>query len=66
LLQRLSPNCQFFLRIDKQAAFQGSIELAESSDVISVRVDLTQYPKCRQEDAKNMIESRLQAAGGVD
>ena len=66
LLRRLNVNCLFFLRIDKQAAFQGKIALAEDPDVISVRIDIKQYPKCRQEDAVTMLENRLQAAGGGD
>ncbi len=66
LLLRLNVNCLFFLRIDKQAAFLGKIALADDPDVISVRIDIKQYPKCRQEDAKTMLENRLQAAGGVD
>ena len=66
LLRRLNVNCLFFLRIDKQAAFLGKIALADGPDVISVRIDIKQYPKCRQKDAKTMLENRLQAAGGVD
>ncbi|MHA1944223.1 MAG: RNA-binding domain-containing protein [Candidatus Thorarchaeota archaeon] len=66
LLRRLNVNCLFFLRIDKQAAFQGKISLADDPDVISVRMDIKQYPKCRQEDAVTMLENRLQAAGGRD
>lgn len=66
LLRRLNVNCLFFLRIDKQAAFLGKIALADGPDVISVRIDIKQYPKCRQEDAIAMLENRLQAAGGVD
>jgi RNA binding exosome subunit len=66
LLRRLDANCLFFLRIDKQAAFLDKITLAEGPDVISVRIDIKEYPRCRQEDAKTMLENRLQAAGGVD
>ncbi|MFW9793427.1 MAG: RNA-binding domain-containing protein [Candidatus Thorarchaeota archaeon] len=66
LLQRLNSNCLFFLRIDKQAAFLNKITLAEGPDVIHVRIDIKRHPKCRQEDAKTMLESRLQAAGGID
>ncbi len=66
LMRRLNVNCLFFLRIDKQAAFLGRIALADGPDVISVRIDIKQFPKCRQEDAMTMLENRLQAAGGVD
>ncbi|MHA2025440.1 MAG: RNA-binding domain-containing protein [Candidatus Thorarchaeota archaeon] len=66
LLRRLNENCIFFLRIDKQAAFQGKIALADEADIISVRIDIRQYPSCKQEDAVTMLENRFQAAGGVD
>ncbi len=65
LMNRLNENCIFFLRIDKQAAFQGKIALADRPDVISVKIDIRQYPTCRQEDVKNMLENRLQQAGGM-
>lgn len=66
LLRRLNENCLFFLRIDKQAAFLGKLALADGPDVISIRIDIKQYPKCKQEDAVEMLETRLRAAGGED
>lgn len=66
LLRRLDESCLFFLRIDKQAAFQGKVALADGPDVISVKIDIRQYPKCRQDEVLNMLENRLQAAGGWD
>ena len=66
LLQRLDENCSFFLRIDKQAAFLGRLVLADRPDVISVKIDIKQYPKCKQEDAIEMLETRLHVAGGED
>jgi RNA binding exosome subunit len=66
LHRRLNENCLFFLRIDKQAAFLGKIALADGPDVISVKINIKQYPKCKQEDAMTMLENRLQAAGDVD
>lgn len=64
LSQRLENNCQFFVRIDKQAAFLDDIALAKGPDVISVRIHIRQYPKCRQEDALKMLEDHLRATGG--
>jgi RNA binding exosome subunit len=66
LLRRLDENCSFFLRIDKQAAFLGKLTLADGPDVISVRIDIKQYPKCKQEDTVEMLETRLRVAGGED
>jgi RNA binding exosome subunit len=64
LSQRIDKNCQFFVRIDKQAAYLGDIVLAKGPDVISVRIHIRQYPKCRQEDALEMLEDRLRVSGG--
>jgi RNA binding exosome subunit len=61
---RLDEQCVFFLRIDKQAAFQGTIRMANESDVISVRFHFKQYPRCRRDDLRLLIEDRLRTAGG--
>ena len=66
LLRRLDENCSFFLRIDKQAAFLDTLSLADGPDVISVRIDIKQYPKCNQKDAVELLETRLREAGGED
>jgi RNA binding exosome subunit len=66
LLRRLNENCLFFLRIDKQAAYLGKLALADGPDVISVRIDIRRYPKCKQADAVEMLEIRLRKAGGED
>ena len=66
LLRRINRNCLFFVRIDKQAAFLDNIKLAKGPDVISIQVHIQQYPKCRQDDARTMLENRLDSAGGDD
>ena len=66
LLQRIDEKCIFFVRIDKQAAFLNSIGLAKGPDMISVQIHIRQYPKCKQDDVRTMLEDRLQTAGGVD
>jgi len=66
LPQRLNENCLFFLRIDKQLAFLDKLKLADGPDVISVRMDIKRQPKCKQEDAIELLENRLKKAGGED
>jgi len=66
LTDRIDKNCLFFVRIDKQAAFLDDIVLAKGPDVISIQIHIRQYPRCRQEDVRTMLESRLRAAGGDD
>lgn len=61
---RLDDKCILFLRIDKQAAFLGMMKLADDSDVVSARFHFKQYPRCKREEVRLMIENQLRAAGG--
>jgi RNA binding exosome subunit len=60
---RLDNDCVLFLRIDKQAAYLGEVELTDKSDVISVRFHFRDYPRCKRNDATQIIENQLQIAG---
>ena len=64
LEDRLDSQCTLFLRIDKQAAFLGRIELTTEPDVILLRIHLREYPKCQQTEARSEIIERLRSAGG--
>jgi RNA binding exosome subunit len=66
LTDRIDKNCLLFVRIDKQAAFLDDIVLAKGPDVIIIRIHIRQYPKCRQEEVRIMLEERLRAVGGDD
>jgi hypothetical protein len=59
LEDRLDEQCTLFLRIDKQAAYLGRIEIATGPDVISLRIHFRNYPRCEREQAKAFIEKRL-------
>ncbi len=56
LERRLDEDCTFFMRIDKQAAYLGYIELPLLPDVISCQIHIMKYPKCKPEDARNLLE----------
>lgn len=62
---RLDDDCVFFLRIDKQAAFLGSMRIAGESDLISARFHFKHYPGCKREEVIFLIDSHLRSAGGV-
>jgi len=62
---RLDEDCIFFLRIDKQAAFLGSMKIAGESDLISTRFHFKHYPRCKRKEVMLLIESRLRSAGGL-
>jgi hypothetical protein len=64
LKQRLDDHCVLFVRIDKQAAYLGHLQLAAELDVISVQVQVRQYPRCVQEEAMAFIRERLAAVEG--
>ena len=59
---RLSDNCVFFLRIDKQGAFLGKIRLTNNADVIRAKIYFRDSPRCKKKDAILLIEKRLQDA----
>ena len=59
---RLSDNCVFFLRIDKQGAFLGKIRLTNNADVIRTKIYFRDSPRCKKKDAIILIEKRLQEA----
>jgi RNA binding exosome subunit len=63
LRKRLDEKCSLFLRLDKQAAFLGKIQLADSPDLINIRVQLIQYPRCIQDDAITTINKYLDIEG---
>ncbi len=46
--ERTDDDCCFHLRFDKQAAFQGKVQLATSTDTISARIKLKAYPAKRE------------------
>ena len=62
LMQRLDDRCVLFVRVDKQAAYLGRLQLGAEPDVISVQVQIRQYPRCIQENAISFIRERLAAA----
>ncbi len=60
---RVDEDCNFFLRIDKQAAYLGHIEIARDPDVISLQLFIRKLPRCREQDARTLIEYYTSLAG---
>lgn len=52
---RLDDAQVFHMRFDKQAAFEGQVEMTSSSDAIAIRVKIATYPKNR-EKAGRIVE----------
>ena len=61
--KRLSEDCVFFLRIDKQAAYLENLQLAQVPDVISVKIHLRNYPRCKFSEAEDLVTIHIKAAG---
>ena len=59
LHQRISEKCTLFVRIDKQAAFLDKIRLADTSDLVSVKVSVTMYPRCNRDTIITNIIAQL-------
>ena len=62
---RVTDNCELFLRFDKQAAFRGDIRLGEG---ITVRAKVEAYPAKREAALENAREAldALRGAGETD
>jgi len=61
--KRLSEDCVFFLRIDKQAAYLGNLQLAQVHDVISVKIHFRNFPRCKFSEAEELATICIKAAG---
>jgi RNA binding exosome subunit len=49
---RVDDRCQLFLRLDKQAAYEGRIRLSDQGDAIQVCAHLEAYPAKREKALK--------------
>jgi len=56
---RIDDGCNFFIRIDKQAAYTGEIRLASNDDVISLRLKVSTFP-ARREIASSVVKGYLE------
>jgi len=60
--ERVDDNCSFFLRLDKQAAFNGLVRLGEG---ITLRAKVEAYPAKHEKAVANAREA-IDLAGGDD
>lgn len=61
--QRVNEKCVLFVRIDKQAALLGKVSLAKNPDLMSVKVYLTMYPRCKRDFMITRILNQLHIEG---
>ncbi len=54
--ERTDEGCNLFLRLDKQAAYEGRVELTEGDDVVSIRLRVGAFPS-RCEVAKDLVRA---------
>ena len=59
--QRVDDNCALFLRVDKQAAFRGEVQLGPG---ITVRAKVEAYPAKKEGAVENARETLLQLSDG--
>jgi len=63
LEDRVDDNCSFFLRLDKQAAFNGLVRLGEG---ITLRAKVEAYPAKHEKAVANAREAIKLAGGDAD
>ncbi|MFQ3477215.1 RNA-binding protein [Halonotius sp. F2-221B] len=61
--ERVDDNCSFFLRLDKQAAFNGLVRLGEG---ITLRAKVEAYPAKHEKAVANAREAIELAGGDAD
>ena len=55
LISRIDDGCNLFIRIDKQSAYGGAVQLGRNDDIVSVRLRVRAFPaKC--EVARNIAD----------
>jgi len=54
LEERVSEDCSFYLRFDKQKAYKGNISLTEKGDAILLRFKIAAYPAKKRKAIKNV------------
>ncbi|MCE8423070.1 MAG: hypothetical protein J5U17_02270 [Candidatus Methanoperedens sp.] len=64
LEERMDDECNLHIRLDKQAAFQGMVKLAASSDTIDAQIKIKAYP-ARYENAIAVAEKIFENCGQI-
>ncbi|MCD5409667.1 MAG: RNA-binding protein [Methanocellales archaeon] len=59
--QRVDDSCNFYIKLDKQSAYDGAVRLAQTGDAISIRIKIKAYP-AKRENAIKIVESLLSDA----
>ena len=58
LKRHFDDDCNFYIRFDKQSAYEGDIKLAETEDSIAAKMKIVSYPS-RRENAVMFMERLL-------
>jgi RNA binding exosome subunit len=48
LKRHFDDDCNFYIRFDKQSAYEGDIKLAETEDSIAAKMKIVSYPSSRE------------------
>ncbi len=58
LKRHFDDGCNFYIRFDKQSAYEGNLKLAQTEDSIAAKMKIISYPS-RREKAVTFIEKLL-------
>jgi len=67
LTKRMDEDCNLYLRLDKQEAYQGKLKMTTSDDAIAVRAKVESYPKKLETAMRSVtefLESLVQSKKG--
>ncbi len=59
--QRVDDSYNFYIKLDKQSAYDGAVRLAQREDAILIRIKIKTYP-AKRENAIKIVRSLLSDA----
>ncbi|MFQ6056811.1 MAG: RNA-binding domain-containing protein, partial [Methanosarcinales archaeon] len=62
IADRVDNDCNFYLKFDKQSAYNGEVKLSASGDSIAVRIKIASYPAKRDKAidiAKKLLKNEI-------
>ncbi len=56
---RVDESCKLYLRLDKQAAYLGRLEMGRGPDLMSMQVHIKMYPRCNLANIRRLLEEMI-------
>ncbi len=61
--RRLDEDCTLFIRLAKQEAYRGVLQLGADSDVISLRIHIVHRGRCPRDELQTVLKEQIERKG---